>query len=81
MFVRASDDLKSHMVAADTMEDFQKDLDQGKVSYQTMTQTLPQQRKQSMTRLFCFIDCSDPILWSNRLRGLDQENHHQVRPF
>uniref|UniRef100_A0A669AW03 Bifunctional glutamate/proline--tRNA ligase n=1 Tax=Oreochromis niloticus TaxID=8128 RepID=A0A669AW03_ORENI len=27
----ASDDLKSHMVAADTMEQFQKDLDQGKI--------------------------------------------------
>lgn len=32
VFARASDDLKSHMVAVDTMEQFQKELDQGKVS-------------------------------------------------
>lgn len=31
LFKKASDDLKSHMVAADTMEQFQKDLDQGKI--------------------------------------------------
>ena len=29
---RASADLKQHMVVADTMEQFQKDLDQGRVS-------------------------------------------------
>ena len=29
--VRASNDLKTHMVAVDTMEQFQKELDQGKV--------------------------------------------------
>lgn len=29
---RASDDMKSHMVAVDTMEQFQKELDQGRVS-------------------------------------------------
>lgn len=29
--IRASDDLKKHMVVADSMEQFQKDLDQGKV--------------------------------------------------
>lgn len=29
---RASDDLKTHMVVADSMEQFQKDLDEGKVS-------------------------------------------------
>lgn len=32
VFVRASDDLKRNMVPADTMEQFQKELDQGKVS-------------------------------------------------
>lgn len=32
VFVRASDDLKNNMVAVDTMEQFQKELDQGKVS-------------------------------------------------
>uniref|UniRef100_A0AAX7UHW4 WHEP-TRS domain-containing protein n=1 Tax=Astatotilapia calliptera TaxID=8154 RepID=A0AAX7UHW4_ASTCA len=31
LFKKASDDLKSHMVAADTMEQFQKELDQGKI--------------------------------------------------
>lgn len=31
VFVRASDDLTSSMVAADTMEDFHKELDKGKV--------------------------------------------------
>ncbi|XP_046711864.1 bifunctional glutamate/proline--tRNA ligase isoform X1 [Silurus meridionalis] len=31
LFKRASDDLKSHMVAADTMEQFQKELDEGKI--------------------------------------------------
>lgn len=30
-FLRASEDLKSHMVVANTMEDFQKELDSGKV--------------------------------------------------
>lgn len=38
VFVRASDDLKNNMVAADTMEQFQKELDQGKVSNTTQTQ-------------------------------------------
>lgn len=33
--VRASNDLKTHMVAVDTMEQFQKELDQGKVSNTT----------------------------------------------
>lgn len=32
VLVRASDDLKNNMVAVDTMEQFQKELDQGKVS-------------------------------------------------
>lgn len=32
VFVRASFDLKSNMVAVDTMEEFQKELDKGKVS-------------------------------------------------
>lgn len=31
LFKRASDDLKKHMVVADSMEQFQKDLDQGKI--------------------------------------------------
>uniref|UniRef100_A0A3Q0RIJ0 Bifunctional glutamate/proline--tRNA ligase n=1 Tax=Amphilophus citrinellus TaxID=61819 RepID=A0A3Q0RIJ0_AMPCI len=31
LFKKASDDLKSHMVAVDTMEQFQKELDQGKI--------------------------------------------------
>ncbi|XP_028256961.1 bifunctional glutamate/proline--tRNA ligase [Parambassis ranga] len=31
LFKKASDDLKSHMVVADTMEQFQKELDQGKI--------------------------------------------------
>ncbi|XP_051578607.1 bifunctional glutamate/proline--tRNA ligase-like [Myxocyprinus asiaticus] len=31
LFKRASDDLNKHMVAADTMEQFQKDLDQGRI--------------------------------------------------
>ncbi|XP_008296039.1 bifunctional glutamate/proline--tRNA ligase isoform X2 [Stegastes partitus] len=31
LFKKASDDLKTHMVAADTMEQFQKELDQGKI--------------------------------------------------
>uniref|UniRef100_A0A8D3AHL6 Bifunctional glutamate/proline--tRNA ligase n=1 Tax=Scophthalmus maximus TaxID=52904 RepID=A0A8D3AHL6_SCOMX len=31
VFVRASNDLKTHMVAAETMEQFQKELDQGKI--------------------------------------------------
>lgn len=31
LFNKASNDLKTHMVAADTMEQFQKDLDQGKI--------------------------------------------------
>nr|XP_043885451.1 bifunctional glutamate/proline--tRNA ligase isoform X1 [Solea senegalensis] len=31
LFNKASDDLQKHMVAADSMEDFQKELDQGKV--------------------------------------------------
>uniref|UniRef100_A0A087YJF0 Bifunctional glutamate/proline--tRNA ligase n=1 Tax=Poecilia formosa TaxID=48698 RepID=A0A087YJF0_POEFO len=31
LFKKASDDLKSHMVAVDTMEAFQKELDQGKI--------------------------------------------------
>lgn len=31
LFKKASDDLKSHMVTADTMEQFQKELDQGKI--------------------------------------------------
>ncbi|XP_061670789.1 bifunctional glutamate/proline--tRNA ligase isoform X1 [Syngnathoides biaculeatus] len=31
LFNRASNDLKTHMVAADTMEQFQKDLDSGKI--------------------------------------------------
>uniref|UniRef100_A0A8C6PT85 Bifunctional glutamate/proline--tRNA ligase n=1 Tax=Nothobranchius furzeri TaxID=105023 RepID=A0A8C6PT85_NOTFU len=31
LFKKASDDLQSHMVAADTMEQFQKDLDQGRI--------------------------------------------------
>lgn len=30
-FLRASEDLKSHMVVASNMEDFQKELDSGKV--------------------------------------------------
>lgn len=30
-FFRASEDLKSHMVVANNMEDFQKELDSGKV--------------------------------------------------
>ncbi len=38
VFVRASDDLKNNMVAADTMEQFQKELDQGKVSNTTRAQ-------------------------------------------
>lgn len=32
MFDRASDDLNNNMVAVDMMEQFQKELDQGKVS-------------------------------------------------
>ncbi|MEQ2282029.1 Bifunctional glutamate/proline--tRNA ligase, partial [Ameca splendens] len=32
LFKKASDDLKTHMVAVDTMEEFQKELDQGQVS-------------------------------------------------
>ena len=36
VFVRASDDMKSHMVAADSMEEFQKELDEGKVSNITL---------------------------------------------
>lgn len=39
MFVRASDDLKNNMVAVETMEQFQKELDQGKVSNATHTQS------------------------------------------
>ncbi|XP_041837193.1 bifunctional glutamate/proline--tRNA ligase isoform X2 [Melanotaenia boesemani] len=31
LFRKASDDLKTHMVAADTMEQFQKELDEGKI--------------------------------------------------
>ncbi|XP_051797807.1 bifunctional glutamate/proline--tRNA ligase isoform X2 [Acanthochromis polyacanthus] len=31
LFKKASDDLKTHMVAVDTMEQFQKELDQGKI--------------------------------------------------
>lgn len=31
LFARASDDLTRNMVAVDTMEDFQKELDKGKV--------------------------------------------------
>ncbi|KAM6981295.1 bifunctional glutamate/proline--tRNA ligase [Aplochiton taeniatus] len=31
LFKRASDDMKNHMVAADTMEQFQKDLEQGRI--------------------------------------------------
>ncbi|XP_060034442.1 bifunctional glutamate/proline--tRNA ligase isoform X2 [Erinaceus europaeus] len=31
LFTRASEDLKTHMVVADTMEDFQKELDSGKI--------------------------------------------------
>ncbi|XP_033838940.1 bifunctional glutamate/proline--tRNA ligase isoform X2 [Periophthalmus magnuspinnatus] len=31
LFKKASDDLNSHMVAVDTMEEFQKELDQGKI--------------------------------------------------
>ncbi|KAM4602394.1 bifunctional glutamate/proline--tRNA ligase isoform 2-T2 [Polymixia lowei] len=31
LYRKASDDLKTHMVAADTMEQFQKDLDQGRI--------------------------------------------------
>ncbi|KAM4744807.1 bifunctional glutamate/proline--tRNA ligase isoform 2-T2 [Anableps anableps] len=31
LFKKASDDLKTHMVAVDTMEEFQKELDQGKI--------------------------------------------------
>ncbi|XP_029449037.1 bifunctional glutamate/proline--tRNA ligase isoform X2 [Rhinatrema bivittatum] len=31
LYTRASEDLKSHMVAADTMEEFQKELDLGKI--------------------------------------------------
>lgn len=38
IFVRASDDLNTHMVAVDTMEQFQKELDQGKVSNATHSQ-------------------------------------------
>lgn len=34
-FLRASEDLKSHMVVADTMEDFQRELDSGKVRKST----------------------------------------------
>lgn len=37
-FPRASDDLTTHMVAAHSMEEFQKELDQGKVS-DTQTNT------------------------------------------
>ena len=32
LFTRASEDLKTHMVVANTMEDFQKILDSGKIS-------------------------------------------------
>lgn len=32
LFNRASDDMNNNMVAVDTMEQFQKELDQGKVS-------------------------------------------------
>ncbi|MCV4608184.1 hypothetical protein OFB74_35315, partial [Escherichia coli] len=32
LFTRASEDLKSHMVVSDTLEDFQKVLDSGKVA-------------------------------------------------
>lgn len=39
VFVRASDDLKNNMVAVETMEQFQKELDQGKVSNATHTQS------------------------------------------
>lgn len=37
MFVRASDDLNTHMVAVETMEQFQKELDQGLVSNTTQS--------------------------------------------
>lgn len=37
VFIRASDDLKNNMVAVETMEQFQKELDQGKVSNMTHT--------------------------------------------
>lgn len=41
LFVRASNDLTSNMVAVDTMEDFQKELDKGKVRITTKPQSLP----------------------------------------
>lgn len=41
LFVRASDDLTGNMVAVDTMEDFQKELDMGKVRSTTRQQSLP----------------------------------------
>lgn len=39
VFFRASDDLKNNMVAVETMEQFQKELDQGKVSNTIHTQS------------------------------------------
>lgn len=39
VFVRASDDLKNNMVAVETMEQFQKELDKGKVHNATHIQS------------------------------------------
>lgn len=64
---RASDDMNNNMVAVDTMEQFQKELDQGKVSG-----TMHSRKRKIIffTTSDCiitarFTDCPDPILWRN----------------
>lgn len=80
LFNRASDDLNNNMVAVDTMEQFQQELDDGKVSGTTHSQ---HKRFIFFPPCDCiitarFTDCPDPVLWRDSVRGLDQENHCQV---
>lgn len=74
VFARASHDLRSNMVAADTMEDFQKELDKGKVRGTVSARP----RWAEGHHLFLPTDSPDPLLWTDPLRGLDKENHRQV---
>lgn len=59
---RASDDLKKHMVVADSMEQFQKDLDQGKVSKFWLGK-VNVDFWLKLTHIYFPSDCTDSLLW------------------
>lgn len=65
---RASGDLTGNMVSVDSMEDFQKELDKGKVRSTAQGHRGPLLKlRLKLHRLFLSTDRPDPVLWENSL--------------